>query len=187
MLDNFNYGDKVYHKTLDKVGIFMDRIYTNEDYLVNSFKDYAIKHEMYYKEFQNSLLINQHDFKYGKADKIKLDIYVPVGDKLPSKYPFLDTIPYLIKYKDGYALTNNSENSLYKLQDDNGGDGSCTNCGGSGEIACMNCDDGELVCNECDGKGIEENGEECLNCGGEGYIECPECLGNGAYPCDICS
>ena len=23
MLDNFNYGDKVYHKTLDKVGIFI--------------------------------------------------------------------------------------------------------------------------------------------------------------------
>ena len=39
MSNNFNYGDKVYHKTLDKVGIFIKNSIINTDGAIIRFKD----------------------------------------------------------------------------------------------------------------------------------------------------
>ena len=39
MLDNFNYGDKVYHKTLDKVGIFIRNSILDTNGVIIRFED----------------------------------------------------------------------------------------------------------------------------------------------------
>jgi hypothetical protein len=39
MFDDFNYGDKVYHKTLDKVGIFIRNSIINTDDAIIRFED----------------------------------------------------------------------------------------------------------------------------------------------------
>ena len=48
MLDNFNYGDKVYHKTLDKVGIFIKNSIFDKNGAIIRFEDkFGDKYDCY--------------------------------------------------------------------------------------------------------------------------------------------
>lgn len=62
----------------------------------------------------------------------------------------------------------------------------CESCKGDGEEECYNCDDGEEVCPECNGTGVDDEGEDCLVCHG-GTVSCDVCDGTGTLTCDDCN
>lgn len=37
------------------------------------------------------------------------------------------------------------------------------------------CDTHEVDCDECDGSGVDDDGNNCEQCEGSGTLECPEC------------
>jgi hypothetical protein len=51
----------------------------------------------------------------------------------------------------------------------------CESCDGDGWIICQECDDGEIECSDCDGRG----NVECYECEGEGRQDCHVCDGSG--------
>ena len=70
-----------------------------------------------------------------------------------SNYPYMDSFKY---YDPSKGILYNSSNFdyEYELTDTEGGNGSCSECGGSGRVECGDCDgDGTRECDECDGNG----------------------------------
>jgi hypothetical protein len=66
------------------------------------------------------------------------------------------------------------------------GDVECDYCDGSGGISCGICDDGGVECPDCDGDGVDGDGDTCSNCQGEGSVECINCHGEGNVDCNEC-
>jgi len=69
---------------------------------------------------------------------------------------------------------------------DGNGDVECDYCDGSGGISCGICDDGGVECPDCDGDGVDGDGDTCSNCQGEGSVECKNCDGEGNVDCNEC-
>ena len=120
---------------------FMDKIYVNDYSDENFFIKYARAHGYYYKRFQDSSSTPlMFDGKELSTDESL--ITVSVGDGY-DRYPYIDTLCY---YDEGNGMLSNDSDSTYDytLQETEGGNGSCSTCGGTGEMECRNCDgDGE--------------------------------------------
>jgi len=169
---------------------FMDKIYVNDYSDENFFIKYARAHGFYYKKYQDS---SDTPFMFD-GKELSTDeslITVSVGDGY-SKYPYIDTLKY---YDEGNGILSNDDESTYDytLQETEGGDGSCSTCGGVGEIECRVCDGdgdeqcddcyhGSNSCRDCDGSG----GIECYSCEGYGTIDCNNCDGEGQIDCGEC-
>lgn len=181
---------------------FMDRVYTNKDSDVNIFIQFAHKNGWLYKKHQENdestpLMLNGEQVSSDDWEVVvKLD---RSGEY--SYYPYLDTLKFYNAYHG--ELTNDDGGSYdYKLEDTSGGNGSCDECGGSGEVECNECNgeghfscnecdgDGEVDCGECDGSGKVEDGDgntiDCPECDGKGKIECSNCDGSGEEDCSDC-
>lgn len=169
---------------------FMDKIYVNDYSDENFFIKYARAHGFYYKKYQDS---SDTPFMFD-GKELSTDeslITVSVGDGY-SKYPYIDTLKY---YDEGNGYLSNDDESTYDytLQETEGGDGSCSTCGGTGEVECRRCDgNGEESCDDCysgtnDCRNCDATGGiECYNCEGAGEIECNNCDGDGQIDCQEC-
>jgi hypothetical protein len=193
---------------LDDGRKFMDRVYKLEESQDVLFIKYANLNNLHYKRIQNSkeyfdLMLD------GALVQEEANIKVNLGDSREYiSYPYMDTMKY---YNPNDGMLYNNQNvddvdscDLLTLEEVNGGDGSCSECGGVGEVECYGCEgsktqecgdcdgDGEFDCRECDGDGSIK----CDDCGGEGYYECGDCDGNGYiledtdgeyYRCESCN
>ena len=174
----------------------MDRIYTVKTADEQLFKEWAIKNKYWFKSKQD---FNEYtDFEFHKEDgdvekrqgefSIKLD---KKGDY--SYYPYMDSFKYYSAYS-GKLYNSSNFDYDYELTDTDGGNGSCSECGGGGRVECDTCDgDGTRECYECDGRGKVncsecdgEGKEECSECDGEGDLGCSTCDGDGKSDCDDC-
>ena len=174
----------------------MERIYSIRTADEQLFKEWAIANKYWFKSRQD---FNEYtNFEFHKEDEtvetrqgefsVQLD---KKGDY--SNYPYMDSFKY---YDPSKGILYNSSNFdyEYELTDTEGGNGSCSECGGSGRVECGDCDgDGTRECGECDGNGsvscedCDGSGkEECHVCDGEGENECSTCDGNGHDDCDDC-
>jgi len=178
----------------------MDRIYGTVDSDVQILKDWAIQNGIYYKKLQN--FYEDTPFMLGD-DLLEDHVEVKLEKWEFRYYPYLDTLKFF-DYNNG-ILTNNSDklrSDYWTLTDTEGGNGSCSTCGGSGRQDCEECDgEGEVTCGRCDGdcdelcEECDGNGDrECRNCDGEGTVElsdgeteeCEECSGRGLVDCGEC-
>lgn len=163
----------------------MDRIYTIRTADETLFKEWAIENKYWYKSRQD--FSTYTPFNFNKEDgeieesieefSVKLDVG---GDY--RYYPYMDSFKF---YDFGRGTLYNSSDFGYdyELTDTDGGNGRCSECGGSGEVTCSECDgDGEVKCDECNGRGIVN----CDDCDGSGMRECPNCDGEGELDCDTC-
>jgi hypothetical protein len=68
---------------------------------------------------------------------------------------FIDIHCDTLKYynTETSIITNDSDASYDSLTDTDGGDGSCDNCGGSGQSSCDCGGDGDVSCYDCGGDG----------------------------------
>ena len=110
-----NNDDKVKARALvwklnnpDKFEYVMDRIYYNEDHLVEKFKDYAKDKGWGYKTKQNSF--GSISFNGKQATN---DYYITMGYD-PDYYPYLDTFKYYSKAKT--MLSNNPDFGDFVLE-----------------------------------------------------------------------
>jgi hypothetical protein len=171
---------------------FMDRIYIIDSADTEFFIQFAIKNGFYYKKRQDysttPLIFNNIEL----SDNESL-IEVSVNSVDYNYYPYMDTVKFYTEASG--ILTNDDDMSYdYELTSTDGGNGSCSECGGSGELECGRCDgsgdescdecggDGDVSCQECDSDGYIE----CNNCDSDGYIECSNCDGNGDLECSEC-
>lgn len=169
---------------------FMDRIYVNDYSDENFFIKFARANGFYYKKNQDSYPIPlMFDGKELTKDESLIRFYI--GDGY-DKYPYVDTLCYYSE-DNGY-LSNNDDSYDYILNETNGGNGSCSRCGGSGEVECDNCDgNGEQSCDDCYSgsnscRDCDSSGQiECFNCEGYGTLECGDCDGGGQIDCQECS
>jgi len=188
------YSNKGYQMKFEKQGKLMDRIYTNEESLVNVFKNWANDNGYHYKESQN----NDEHFTAiykGSEDESAKYFTVEVGSDHYSQWPYMDTLKYF--FKDNMIISNND--GYFGTKYDMGleeMDGSCD---------CVHCDGGHNLCPDCN-KGIQECGDcegrgnwACGTCDGDGSIEiedsegdteqvdCEECAGRGNLDCEYCN
>ena len=131
----------------------MERIYSTRTADEQLFKEWAIANKYWFKSRQD---FNEYtDFEFHKEDEtiekrqgefsVQLD---KKGDY--SNYPYMDSFKY---YDPSKGILYNSSNFdyEYELTDTEGGNGSCSECGGSGRVECGDCDgDGTRECDECD-------------------------------------
>lgn len=173
----------------------MDRIYSIKTADEELFKQWAIANKYWYKTKQDFSeytpfqihLEGEIETRQGEFS-IKLD---QGGDY--RYYPYMDSFKY---YNPSSATLYTSSNFdyEYELTDTEGGDGSCSDCGGSQRVECDPCDgDGTRECDECNGSGnidcdeCDGSGkEDCHICDGEGENECSTCDGRGQEECDEC-
>lgn len=158
---------------------FMDKIYVNDYSDENFFIKYARAHGYYYKAKQDS---SEYPLMFDGKELTKDEslITVSINGGSYDYYPYIDTV----KYYDTYGtLTNNDDHSYdYILSETEGGDGSCSTCGGRGRMECTNCDgDGDVDCDDC-----YSGSNSCSNCDGSGDIECYNCEGYGTIDCNNC-
>jgi hypothetical protein len=159
---------------------FMDKIYVNDYSDENFFIKFARANGFYYKKSQDySETPIMFDGKVLDDDESYMSVSINGGRY--DYYPYMDTMKY---YDDRGILTNcDSKSYDYTLQETEGGDGSCSTCGGSGEIECRNCGgDGQERCDDCYGDGSTE----CNDCEGEGKSDCNTCDGEGKSDCNTC-
>ena len=163
---------------------FMDRAYFSKEAEQSLFVEYAIKHGWKYKKRQSNSS-NETVMMNGE----EVDPHLDVSLKLTgyNKYPYLDTLKFFIRSKDGYILTNSHRKypglDYYTLEDTEGGNGDCETCGGSGRVECDECGgNGRQDCDNCDGDGVIR----CRECDGDGRVECDSCDGDGEFDCTNC-
>jgi hypothetical protein len=175
----------------------MDRIYTIKTADQQLFKDWAIENGYWYKQKQDFSEYTPFEFvdkKTGKKQERQGEFSVKLDKSTDySEYPYMDSFKY---YNLSKGTLYNSENfdHDYELVDTEGGNGSCSECGGTGRVECDTCDgDGTRECYECDGRGKVncsecdgEGKEECGVCEGGGDLECSTCDGNHDVECDDC-
>lgn len=163
----------------------MDRIYTIKTADEQLFKEWAIKNGYWFKSRQD--FSEYTDFEFHKEDgevekrqgefSVQLDIKGEYGN-----YPYMDSFKYYNPYS-GKLYNSSNFDYEYELTDTEGGNGSCSECGGNGRVECGSCDgEGQRECYECDGRGTVE----CDDCDGEGKEECHICDGNGDFECPTC-
>jgi len=160
----------------------MDRIYTNNSADEQLFKDFASSNNFLYKNEQNM----SSDVPFIKPDGSEdhmITIELKVKDY--NYYPYMDSFKYYNPTTG--EITNDSDNDgeegIYTLEDTDGGNGHCDECGGGGTMECGDCDgEGEVSCSNCDGDGEVR----CSNCSGEGTFDCGECEGSGDIECNSC-
>jgi hypothetical protein len=160
----------------------MDRIYTNNSADEQLFKDFASSNNFLYKNEQNM----SSDVPFIKPDGDKnhmITIELKVKDY--NYYPYMDSFKYYNPTTG--EITNDSDNDgeegIYTLEDTDGGNGHCDECGGGGTMECNDCEgEGEVSCSNCDGDGEVR----CSNCSGEGTFDCGECEGSGDIECNSC-
>ncbi len=105
---------------------FMDRVYTNYDYHVNTFIEYAKSNGWMYKK----------KMSYGNDEAVRFiynnqDVFGEIRVSLNGdfdEYPFLDTIPFLSRKKD--ELSNIPSRRCYILRDTCGDRERCYSCNG---------------------------------------------------------
>lgn len=147
----------------------MDRVYVINSADETLFKEFAIEKGFNYKKHQTyndmTLMFNGNELSY---DESKAEIKLKWNAM--RYYPYMDSF----KYYDtaGYLYNDQSKGYDYELTDTSGGNGSCSECGGSGEIEC----------GECSGSGVES----CYRCHGDGNVDCDDCGGGGQVDCDYC-
>jgi hypothetical protein len=174
----------------------MDRIYTIKTADEQIFKEWAIKNKYWFKSNQDFSEFTSFEFhkEDGTVEKRQGEFSVQLDKKGDySYYPYMDSFKYYSSY-NGKLYNSSNFDYDYELTDTEGGNGSCSECGGNGRVECGNCDgDGTLECDECDGRGTVEcddcdgkGKEDCNVCDGEGEIECSTCDGNGHDDCDDC-
>lgn len=174
----------------------MDRIYTIKTADEQLFKEWAIKNGYWFKSRQD--FSEYTDFEFHKEDgevekrqgefSVQLDIKGEYAN-----YPYMDSFKYYNPYS-GKLYNSSNFDYEYELTDTEGGNGSCSECGGNGRVECSSCDgDGTRECYECDGRGTVEcddcdgeGKEECHICDGAGDSECSTCDGSGEEDCDDC-
>lgn len=166
----------------DKGRKFMDRIYIINSADIELFIDFAKENGFYYKKNQTYHTGDPIMFNGKELEREDSWVNVTLENSEFSDYPYMDSLKYLIRDKD--LLTTN-DNLYYdaELTSTEGGDGSCDNCGGRGNVECGECDgSGENRCYRCDGDGEQE----CRECEGNGTQECGRCDGYGETDCAIC-
>lgn len=170
---------------------FMDKIYVNDYSDENFFIKYARAHGYYYKAKQDS---SDYPLMFDGKELTKDEslITISINSGSYDYYPYIDTVKYF--NEDDGILTNDDDQSYdYTLSETEGGDGSCSTCGGRGrmecracdgdcEVSCDDCYSGTNDCRDCDGSG----GIECYECEGSGQLECRECDGDGKVDCEEC-
>lgn len=179
------------NKTEDANIKFMDKIYVNDYSDENFFIKFARNNGFYYKASQDysDTPIMFDGEKLSDFDSL---MKVDVGDNY-YRYPYMDTFKY---YDESNGILSNDDSSSfdYTLNDTDGGNGSCSTCGGTGEVECSDCSgDGEENCYDCSGSGSNSCNDcdgdgkiECYNCEGVGEIECNNCNGEGQIDCQEC-
>lgn len=179
----------------------MERIYSIKTADEQLFKEWAIKNGYWFKSKQDFSEYTEFEFhvknekgEVTSIEKRQGEFSVQLDNKGEySYYPYMDSFKYYSVYS-GKLYNSSNFDYDYELTDTEGGNGSCSECGGGGRVDCENCDgDGERECYECDGRGSVRcddcNGsgeEECHICEGSGDIECSTCDGNHDVECDDC-
>jgi hypothetical protein len=122
---------------------FMDRVYTNRDYEVNKFIQYAEKNRWLYKQAMSCGDSNAVKFKYNGKEligeiRVKLD-----GEH--NKYPYMDTLFCLNKDKD--EVSNIPSWKFYRLWDTDGDRDRCDDCNGKSKNKnmCYGCSEGAML------------------------------------------
>jgi hypothetical protein len=158
----------------------MDRIYTNNSADEQLFKDFAKTSNFWYKKEQNMYSDTPFITNVDGEEEKYITVYLKSIDY--DYYPYMDSLKF---YNPGTGKITNSDDSYeYELTDTDGGNGSCSECGGGGTLECGDCDGaGEDECYECGGRGNINCGE----CEGSGEVECTVCDGEGKEECDYCS
>lgn len=133
---------------------FMDRVYTNEDYQVDIFREYARKNNWMYKR-RMSYGVDEAVYFIYKDKSILGEIRVILDGDI-KKYPFLDTLAFLGRDKN--ELSNIPSRKCFILHDTEGERDRCSECLGKATNAklCDECCIGVYVLN---GEGIETNVE----------------------------
>lgn len=174
----------------------MERIYSIRTADEQLFKEWAIANKHWFKSRQDFSEYTEFEFhkEDGTVEKRQGEFSVQLDKKGDySNYPYMDSFKYYSAYS-GKLYNSSNFDYDYELTDTEGGNGSCSECGGNGRVECGNCDgDRTLECDECDGRGTVEcddcdgrGKEDCNVCDGEGEIECSTCDGNGHDDCDDC-
>ena len=176
----------------------MDRIYTIRTADQQLFKDWAKENGYWFKEKQDMSEFTNFVFQDKETGEIIEKRQGEFSVKLDNKgeypsYPYMDSFKYYDRVK-GVLHNSANFNYDYELTDTEGGNGSCSECGGNGRVDCDNCDgDGNRECYECDGRGSVdcddcdgEGEEECHVCDGAGDLECSNCYVDGESDCDDC-
>jgi len=174
----------------------MERIYSTRTADEQLFKEWAIKNGYWFKSKQDFSEYTEFEFhkEDGTVEKRQGEFSVKLDNKGDySNYPYMDSFKYYDPSK-GILYNSSDFDYEYELTDTEGGNGSCSECGGSGRVECGDCDgDGTKECYECDGNGSVScedcdggGNEDCNVCDGEGEIECSTCDGNGQDDCDDC-
>lgn len=103
------------------IGMFMDRIYTNNDADVNLFIAYADKNDWWHKKYQDS----NDNFTAVKNGEEKTPIVRVELDEVEfDYYPYVDTLCYLSKieyYLTNHIRYNNLDPGMYELRSTEGG------------------------------------------------------------------
>jgi hypothetical protein len=164
----------------------MDRIYTIRTADQQLFKDWAIENEYWYKQKQDFSEYTPFEFvdkKTGKKQERQGEFSVKLDKSTDySEYPYMDSFKYYDVSKGTLYNSSNFDHD-YELVDTEGGNGSCSECGGRGRVECSRCDgDGTDECDECNGRGKVE----CDDCSGAGEVECHICDGEGTDKCSSC-
>lgn len=163
--------------------LYMDRIYTTEDYIVNNFIKWANDNNYMIREMNNSEKKWGTKFLY-KDKKVEGVISLTINDTKLRELPYADTLKFF--NKQGY-LSNVGFHGSVLLEDINGGYETCI-CGGTAEDVCEYCDGtGQIWCTKCKGFGESEGGEACNGCEGKGDFKCDSCKGEGIVECPDCA
>ena len=174
----------------------MERIYSIRTADEQLFKEWAIANKYWFKSKQDFNEYTEFEFhkEDGSVEKRKGEFSVQLDKKGDySNYPYMDSFKYYDPHT-GKLYNSSNFDYEYELTDTEGGNGSCSECGGNGRVECGSCDgDGTRECYECDGNGsvscddCDGNGtRECDNCDGSGDLECSSCDGEGEVDCDDC-
>ena len=174
----------------------MDRVYTIKTADEQLFKEWAIANKYWFKSKQDYSEYTYFEFhkEDGEVETRQGEFSVTLDNSGEySSYPYMDSFKY---YNVNKGILYNSSNFDYdyELTDTEGGNGSCSECGGGGQLECTRCDgDCEIDCSECDGDGevrcdeCRGSGEqECPKCDGYGELDCSECSGEGEIDCSSC-
>ena len=133
---------------------FMDRVYTNRDFEVNKFIQYAEDNGFMYKQRMSCGDEDAARFRY-KGKELIGEIRVKLDGK-QKEYPYMDTLFALNKEKD--ELSNIPSWKSYQLWDTDGDRERCDDCNGKSknDDMCYGCSEGAMLLKR---EGIEVNVE----------------------------
>lgn len=115
----------VWNLSIPKDRIFMDRIYTNSDFDVDSFKEYAKNNGWLYKSVQNMYSDTKIvDSITGEVKYMNLSIYGIIDN---SYYPYMDTLKFYDINNGSLHNTNDGLNGYELLEDTYGSSQSINN------------------------------------------------------------